>query len=244
MSQSAPRLFVDHDLAADLLVPATDAQAHYLMTVMRRRAGEEVWLFNGRHGEWRGVVEPVGKRQCDLRVIDRRRVQTSELDIWLVFAPVKNARLEILVEKATELGASALLPVLTERTVVRRLNLDRLRAHAIEAAEQSNRLDVPEVREMIGLDQLLGEWPQYRRMIYADEIGPAPAARGALLALSPKPCGVLIGPEGGFTTTERDRILTLWDVVPISLGPRLLRADTAALAALAMTQAFIGDHSA
>jgi 16S rRNA (uracil1498-N3)-methyltransferase len=242
MSQSAPRLFVDHDLIEHGNVPASEAQAHYLLTVMRRRAGEDVLVFNGRQGEWRAQIVPVGKRHCDLKVVERRRVQNSDLDVWLVFAPVKNARLEILVEKATELGATGLLPVLTERTIVRRLNLDRLRAHAVEAAEQSNRLSVPMVHEMVSLEQLIANWPADRRMIYADEIGPAPEPRKALMALDVKPCGVLIGPEGGFSTAERDRILALPDVVPMSLGPRLLRADTAALSALALTQALIGDR--
>jgi len=189
------------------------------------------------------AIALTGKRQCALQVIERRRVQDSSLDVWLVFAPVKNARLEILVEKATELGATALVPVLTERTIVRRLDLDRLRAHAVEAAEQSNRLSVPVVQDMVSLEQLIANWPADRRMIYADEIGPAAQARDALIPLSVKPCAVLIGPEGGFSIAERDDILTLPDVVPISLGPRLLRADTAALSALALTQALIGDRA-
>ena len=243
MSQTPPRLFVDADLGPDAVVSASEAQNHYLIHVMRRKSADEVWVFNGRHGEWRASVEPVSKRLCHLRVTERRRVQDSGLDLWLVFAPVKNARLEILVEKATEMGVSALVPVLTERTIVRRLNIERLTAHAIEAAEQSNRLAVPVVHQPQSLDLALAAFPSDRRMIYADEIGPAPMARDALMTLSAKPTAVLIGPEGGFSTEERARILQLNDVVPISLGPRLLRADTAALTTLALTQALIGDRA-
>jgi 16S rRNA (uracil1498-N3)-methyltransferase len=241
MSQTAPRLFVDHDLAPHAAIPASDAQAHYLLSVMRRQRGDDVLLFNGRHGEWRAHVEPSGKRGCTLSVIERHRVQQSDADLWLVFAPVKNARLEIMVEKATELGVSRLVPILTERTIVRRVNRERLQAHAVEAAEQSNRLSVPEVADLVELDAFLSSGLGTRRLIYADEIGPAPSARAALGALAPRPSAVLIGPEGGFSVAERTRILEAGEIVPLSLGPRLLRADTAALAALALVQAMCGD---
>ncbi len=241
MTRSAPRLFTQSDLTAGSSVLPDDTQTHYLVSVMRRRSGDPVWLFNGRDGEWIASFEPSGKRGCRLIVTERRRVQQSDIDLWLVFAPVKNARIEILIEKATELGVSALLPVLTERTIVRKLNQTRLLAHAIEAAEQSNRMAVPDMRDLAGLDQVLADWPAGRRLIYADEIGPAPLARQALAGLKPGPLAVLIGPEGGFSTSERDRILALSDAIPISLGPRLLRADTAALAALALVQGLVGD---
>lgn len=240
MTQTPPRLFVDADLTAGAAFDASPSQAHYLMSVMRRTAGDPVWLFNGRDGEWLAHIDTPAKRLCRFRIDQRRRVQDSSLDLWLVFAPVKNARLEILVEKATELGVTALVPVLTERTIVRRLNLDRLRAHAIEAAEQSNRLSVPDVRAPVALDALIRDWPR-RRLVYADEIGPAPAAAAALSGLSPRPAAALIGPEGGFSTDERALILSAPDVVPLSLGPRLLRADTAALVTLALVQALVGD---
>jgi 16S rRNA (uracil1498-N3)-methyltransferase len=234
-------LFTPSDLTAGSAVIPDDTQAHYLVSVMRRRSGDPVWLFNGRDGEWIATFEPSGKRGCRLIVTERRRVQQSDIDLWLVFAPVKNARIEILIEKATELGVSALVPVLTERTIVRKLNQARLLAHAIEAAEQSNRMAVPDMRDLAGLDQVLADWPNGRRLIYADEIGSATLARQALVGLRPGPLAVLIGPEGGFSTSERDRILALADAIPISLGPRLLRADTAALAALALVQGLVGD---
>jgi 16S rRNA (uracil1498-N3)-methyltransferase len=169
------------------------------------------------------------------------RAQQAEADLWLVFAPIKRARIDYLVEKATELGASALVPVITRHTHVERLNLDRLRAHAIEAAEQSERLTVPRIEEPRALDEVLAAWDASRRIMLCDESGTAPPASVALANQNAAAWAVLIGPEGGFAETELDALRKLPFVSPVSLGPRILRADTAALAGLAVLQALRGE---
>jgi 16S rRNA (uracil1498-N3)-methyltransferase len=235
------RLYVTADLAAGASVVLDAAQAHYLKNVLRLAPGARVSLFNGRDGEWRAAIEGFGKEGGTVRLEARTREQGNEPDLWLAFAPVKRARIDFLVEKATELGVSALQPVLTERTQVERVNLERLRANVREAAEQTERLTLPEVREPLSLAHALERWPAERRLLLCDESGTAPDIASALGAEQPGVWGVLTGPEGGFTQRELDGLRKLPFVCAVGLGPRVLRADTAALAALAVFQALLGD---
>lgn len=235
------RLYVAPDLAAGASLGLTPSQAHYLKSVLRLMPGAAIALFNGRDGEWLGRIDGFGKGWCSVGVAERLRAQAPEGDLWLVFAPVKRARIDFLVEKATELGASALVPVQTERTIVERVNLERLTANAIEAAEQTRRLTVPEIRALQPLDRLLRAWPSERRILLCDESGRSPPIAGVLERAAPGAWAVLTGPEGGFTESELDALKKLPFVCPVGLGPRVLRADTAALAALAVFQALRGD---
>jgi 16S rRNA (uracil1498-N3)-methyltransferase len=237
------RLFVDQDLAAAGRVAVGGAQCHYLRNVMRRGPGDEIALFNGRDGEWQGRITRIDKKVCELAVEVERRPQASGPDLWLLFAPVKAARLDFVAQKATELGVSGLQPVLTERTVVRRVKTDRIRANAVEAAEQCGRLTVPDVTEPASLDDVLQTWPTGRRLLVCDEAG-APPALAQLQAAEAGPWALLIGPEGGFSPAERDRLADLDHVTRIGLGPHILRADTAVVAALALWQAVLGDWRA
>lgn len=238
------RLFVPDPLAAGHALTVTGGQAHYLDHVMRLRPGAPVLLFNGRDGEWLAEVGPRQRHGRTLSVVSTRRPQQPEPGPWLLFAPVKKPALAFLVEKATELGATRLWPVLTERTVAPRLNGARLRAHAQEAAEQCERLTVPEVADPVPLSALAAAWPAGRRLAVLDEHGAGvPIARAAA---DPHPrtnasMAFLVGPEGGFTAAELDGLSRLPYVVRVSLGPRILRAETAALAALACWQALAGD---
>jgi 16S rRNA (uracil1498-N3)-methyltransferase len=235
------RLFVASPLANGAAVDLGQEQAHYLKNVMRLGEGDSVALFNGSDGEFRARIDCFGKRAANLIVEEQTRAQQPEPDLWLVFAPIKRARIDYLVEKATELGASALVPVITRHTHVERLNLDRLRAHAIEAAEQSERLTVPRIEEPRALDDVLAAWHASRRIMLCDESGTAPPVVQALAGQSAVAWAVLIGPEGGFAETELDALRKLPFVSAVSLGPRILRADTAALAGLAVLQALRGD---
>jgi 16S rRNA (uracil1498-N3)-methyltransferase len=236
------RLFVAADLAAGTSVGLPPAQAHYVRSVLRLEAGAAVALFNGRDGEWLGHLDAVGKGWCSVAVETRTRAQEAEPDLWLVFAPLKRARIDYVAEKATELGASALLPVITERTVVDRVNTERLLANAVEAAEQTERLTIPEVRPPEQLAGLLRSWPGERRLILCDESGRAPPLAEIAAGLpSNAPLAILVGPEGGFAPGELDALRNLPFVSPAALGPRVLRAETAALAALAVVQALVGD---
>jgi 16S rRNA (uracil1498-N3)-methyltransferase len=237
----AIRLFVESDLTAGAAVELSQDQAHYLKNVMRLSEGNAVALFNGRDGEFAARIAHFAKRGAGVVIETQTRAQEPDPDLWLVFAPIKRARIDFLVEKATELGVSALVPAITRHTIVERLNLDRLRAHAIEAAEQSERLTVPTIAEPRSLETLLDAWDASRRIMLCDESGTAPPAAVALQGLSASSWAVLIGPEGGFAETELDAIRKLPFVSPVSLGPRILRADTAALAGLAVLQAFRGE---
>ena len=240
-SKKLIRLFVTAPLANNAAVELGQDQAHYLKNVMRVKEGDAVALFNGYDGEFRARMESFGKRAAHLIVEDRLRAQQAECDLWLVFAPLKRARIDYLIEKATELGAGALVPVITRRTNVERLNLERLRAHAIEAAEQSERLTVPRIAEPRSLDDVLADWDGTRRIMLCDESGTAPPAATVLGRQSAAAWAVLIGPEGGFAETELDALRKLPFVSSVSLGPRILRADTAALAGLAVLQALRGE---
>jgi len=235
------RLYVASDLAAGASIGLSREQAHYLKSVLRRAPGAALALFNGRDGEWSATIDAFGKGSCSVTVGERLRAQQEEGDLWLVFAPVKRARIDFLVEKATELGASVLQPVMTERTQVERVNLDRLRANVMEAAEQTERLTLPEVRAPAALDRLLASWPWGRRLLFCDETGESPDIAAALATEARGAWALLIGPEGGFAQRELDLLRKLPFVCAVGLGPRVLRADTAALAALAVFQALLGD---
>jgi 16S rRNA (uracil1498-N3)-methyltransferase len=231
LSNSAVRLFVDVPLGAGGLLEPSSAQCHYLLTVMRRRQGDEAVLFNGQDGEWRSVIDAVDRRRCRLAIQEQTRLQAAEPGPALLFAPLKRIRQEFLVEKATELGVGRFTPVFTQRSVVDRVNRSRVLSIAIEAAEQSGRLTVPEVDLPIALDELLESWPDDRTLYFGDANG---AGLPLLETMRRHGAGdLLIGPEGGFTDDELDLLRGHAQVVAISLGPRVLRAETAALAALA-----------
>ena len=245
-----PRLYLPVDLAVGGNAAADERAAHYLRNVMRRQPGDAVYLFNGRDGEFAGEIAEIGKRGVTLRVTALRRPQMGVPDVWLCFAPLKKDATDFLIEKATELGAAAFQPVFTKHTASTRLNLERLAANAIEAAEQTERLTLPEIRTPRSLTELLGDWPQTRRLIVCAEAGPAAPIGEALSALkasviiSNNPYSewaILCGPEGGFARSELDLISNLPFVTPVGLGPRILRADTAALTALAVFQSILGD---
>ena len=219
-----------------------DAQAHYLANVLRLKPGDAVALFNGRDGEWLAYLTGIGKKSVSLRIERKTSEVKPPPDIDYVFAPLKHVRLDYLVQKATELGARRLRPVMTQRTIAGRVNLDRMRANAVEAAEQCNLVFVPEVHEPVGLAELIAGWEQSRRLIYCDERATIANPVQALAGIAP-PAAVLVGPEGGFTPDERDLLKGQGFVTAISLGPRIMRADTVAIAALALVQASVGDWS-
>jgi 16S rRNA (uracil1498-N3)-methyltransferase len=234
------RLHVVASLAAGAAIPASEGQAHYLLHVMRAKPGMLVSLFNGRDGEWLAELGMLSKRGVTLTCLKQTAPQTGVPDLWLVFAPVKKTPSDYLTQKATELGVSLLQPVMTRRTIVARINEERMAANAIEAAEQSGRVSIPEIRTAVTLEKLLASWPQERRIYFCDEGGDAqPLAKIA----QPGPAAILTGPEGGFDPAERERLRALPFVTPVTLGPRILRADTAALAALAIWQSVRGDWS-
>ncbi len=239
----AKRLFVPDDLCPGADIEPDEGQAHYLMTVLRLGQDDEVAVFNGRDGEWRARLQAVSRKKCRLTVADRLRPQVAEPDLWLCFAPIKRARIDFVAEKATELGVAVIQPVITRRTIVARVNGDRLAANAREAAEQCDRLCVPEVRDAVTLDRLLDRWPAGRRLMFCDESRNAPPAAAALAATGAagQPWAVLIGPEGGFAAEEMARLRAHPGVLAVGLGPRLLRADTAAVAALSLFQGVLGD---
>ena len=242
-SKVRTRLWVDIALDADAVITLSPADSHYVATVMRLKAGDGLGLFNGRDGEWLGRIRSVSKRAVDLTLTGQLRAQRPEPDLWLAFAPVKRARIDFIAQKATELGASRLLPVMTARTNVARVNHDRLQANAKEAAEQCERLMVPEVSEVQTLSDLIANWPAERRLMFCDESLSGGPALDALqrVAGDPGPWAVLTGPEGGFSEEEQDMLRAQEYTLAVSLGPRLLRADTAALAALTLWQAVLGD---
>jgi 16S rRNA (uracil1498-N3)-methyltransferase len=243
------RLYVADDLVAACGVELSPAQAHYVGHVLRMERGQTLHLFNGRHGEWAGVIDGLDRRRCSVLITQRCREQAAGAEPWLLFAPVKRTALDFIAAKATELGAGVLWPVITENTAVRRVNTDRIRSHAIEAAEQCGRITVPEVREPEPLARVLERWPLARRILLCDESGggvPLAEALGQdgvkdIGAKDGGPWAVLTGPEGGFAESELDGLRKLPFVTAAGLGPRLLRADTAALSALACWQALVGD---
>ena len=229
------RLYVEAPLHAGAEIATTPAQAHYLATVMRRAVGETVRLFNGHDGEWNARILALRRDRARLGAERQMLPQAPEPDIWLLFAPLKRDATDLVVQKATELGASAILPVLTERTNTTRLNLDRLRAIATEAAEQCERLTLPRIEEARRLPALLAEWPAERKLVTALERAVAPLVRPQA-----GPAALLVGPEGGFTDAELDALRRHPLVVAASLGPRILRAETAVIVGLALLQAADG----
>ncbi len=237
---SLPRLFVPQALSEGIGLNLESAQANYLANVMRLGPGDQVKLFDDLTGEWLAEIADAGKRRVTLRVLRQLRPREAVPDLWLVFAPLKRGRIDMLVEKATELGVARLLPVITRRTVVDRVKDDRLRAHMIEAAEQCERTALPDLANAIKLDALLATWPAERTLLFADESGGTPL----MAATVPGPAALLIGPEGGFTEEERAAIRAHPAGRPVSLGPRILRAETAAIAAAAIWMAAAGDWSA
>jgi 16S rRNA (uracil1498-N3)-methyltransferase len=235
------RLYVEAPLADGARVVPDEGQAHYLLHVIRAQIGDKVSLFNGRDGEWLARLAEKKKHDCALVCEKRVAVQDAVPDLWLAFAPIKKTPADYVVQKATELGVRALLPVFTRRTIASRVNLERVRANAIEAAEQSGRLSVPEVRDPVTLEALVAKWPKERRLIFCDEAGDARPIAEALGKEASSPFAIITGPEGGFDPTERDLLRAQPFVLPVTLGHRILRADTAALAALAVWQSVRGD---
>lgn len=235
------RLFTSADLGPDCNIAAPKEQAHYLTNVMRLKPGDGVVLFNGRDGDWLAVIDEANKKSCRLSVRHQLRPQADEPDLWLAFAPLKKSRTDFIVEKATELGVSRLLPVFTEHTNTARVKTERLAAIAIEAAEQCDRMSVPDVCDPVPFQNLLDDWPQDRLLLVPDETGGGEPLKDVLLETGNGAAGFLIGPEGGFSEAELDALDKLSFVSRIGLGPRILRAETAALAALSCYQALAGD---
>lgn len=234
------RLFVDQALGAGAAVEATPAQAHYLGNVLRLKAGASVALFNGRDGEWRARLGAVGRGRARLDVVSRTREQVAVPDLWLIFAAVKRAATDLIVQKATELGAARVVPVTTARTNVSRIAGARLGAIAVEAAEQCNRLSVPEIAPATTLDRLVADWPARRRLVVCHPAGGAPPA-GVFDGAAGRPWAILVGPEGGFAPAEVERLSRQPFTRVLGLGPRALRAETAAVAAMTLWQASLGD---
>lgn len=239
---TSERLFLDAPLRAGDRVVLTADQANYLLNVLRLEAGAELLAFNGRDGEWRARLERPAKRTASLEVLAKVREQTGGPDIDYLFAPLKRARLDYMVQKAVELGVARLAPVITRRTIAERINLARMRANAIEAAEQCGVLRLPEIAEPQRLEAALASWEPTRPLVVCDEAAPIASPTAALAALPVGArVGVLVGPEGGFAPEERAALNAHPFVVAISLGPRIMRADTAAVAALALVNAVLGD---
>ena len=236
------RLFVSEALGEGQLVPLSRAQAHYLFGVMRLPVGASVALFNGTDGEWQAEVVETGKRGGTLECRGQSAPQRDPPDLWLIFAPIKKARTDFIVEKAAEMGASRICPVQTEFTNAERIRQDRLQAHAVEAAEQCGGTFVPPVADLVPLTKVLGDWPNDRLLLFCDEGLAGRASSPEVLGeLKGQPWAILIGPEGGFSEAERDRLARMERAVPVSLGPRILRADTAAVAAMTFWQLHLGD---
>lgn len=242
---TAPRLFVEADLAEGRVLPLERAQANYLLTVLRRAEGEPVLLFNGRDGEWRAEIVPQGRKSADLRVVAQTRPQPARPDLHYLFAPLKTGRLDYMAQKAVEMGAGRLQPVFTRFTQGERIKRDRLQANTIEAAEQCGILAVPEIGEPARLPACLDALEADRLLVFCDEDAavrdPVAALRRAADPDRAPPLAVLVGPEGGFHEEERALIAARPNTVALSLGPRILRADTAAVAVLALVQAVLGD---
>jgi 16S rRNA (uracil1498-N3)-methyltransferase len=253
MSEKAPRtrLHLEAPLAAGAQIALEAPRVHYLRNVLRLGPGAPVAVFNQRDGEWRARAIELGRNRGLLAVEVQSRAPQDEADLWLLFAPLKRGRIDYLAEKATELGVSRLQPVMSRFTSASRVNLGRLAANAREAAEQCERLSVPAVGEAVELMRLIGDWPAERRLLLCAERGPARPlaevladAAGGDLEAGRRPWAVLVGPEGGFAESELDALVDLPFVTSVGLGPRILRAETAAIVALACWQALLGDGSA
>jgi len=238
----SPRLYVDQPLQAGGAASLDEAQAHYLRDVLRLKPGDHVLVFNGREGEWRGAVEAAGKRSMAVRLEAQARPQEGGCDLHYLFAPLKRARLDYMVQKAVELGVARLVPVMTRHTQAERVNVARMRANAIEAAEQCGVLRLPETAAPVALAEALAALAPERLLIFCDEDAPIADPAAALAAAAGAAAlAVLVGPEGGFAAEERASLLARRNIVRLALGPRILRADTAAVAALALVQTVLGD---
>jgi 16S rRNA (uracil1498-N3)-methyltransferase len=235
------RLFVPDPLGTNASFVLSPEQSHYLLHVLRFAPGAELLVFNGRDGEWLARLRDIRKKAAVLELVEQSRPQEPQPDLLYCFAPIKVGRLDYLIQKAVEMGAGTLQPVLTQHTQMTRISIDRLQANAAEAAEQCGILALPEVREAVKLDKLLAEWDPTRRLIFCDESAAGNNPLDALKAVSESRLALLVGPEGGFSEAERRQLHALPFVTAIPLGPRILRADTAAVAALALIQATIGD---
>ena len=235
------RLFVEADLAVGSTIELSREQSHYLAGVLRMREGAELLVFNGRHGEWRARVGAIAKKAVALEILRQERPQPPLPDLLYAFAPIKAGRLDYLVQKAVEMGAGVLQPVITQHTQMATVGVERLQANALEAAEQCGILAVPVVRPPIKFDALLSSWDAERRLIFCDEGAETDNPLSPLQDIRERKIGLLVGPEGGFSEEERQTLRALPFVTAIPLGPRILRADTAAVAALAVIQATIGD---
>jgi 16S rRNA (uracil1498-N3)-methyltransferase len=235
------RLFVEAALADGETIACSEAQANYLRTVLRLASGARILVFNGRDGEWAATYAPVGKRGAELTIGARVRAQSDGPDIDYLFAPLKRARLDYMVQKATEMGVARLRPVNTRHTIAERINLERMRANAVEAAEQCGLLRVPTIAAPVSLTQAITQWDAMRALIFCDEASEEKNPIKILEGLASRPVGVLIGPEGGFSDEERSLLRAQPFVVALPLGPRIMRADTAAIAALAIVNAVLGD---
>ena len=234
---SLPRLYVEQQLSGGMALTLEGQQANYLFAVLRLGPGARVKLFDDRTGEWLAEIIDASKKRVSLRIVQHLREREPVPDLWLLFAPIKRGRIDWIVEKATELGVARLVPVITQRTIVDRTNSERLRAHMVEAAEQCERTALPELAEPQKLPALLRTWPAERALLFADEGGGAPLLSSAAPGLA----AILIGPERGFTDEERTSIRALHQARPISLGPRVLRADTPAVAAISLWMVASGD---
>lgn len=240
-SYTLPRLFVSQELHPKAEVTLSAEQSHYLSAVLRRKEGDGVLLFNGRDGEWQAKLSQVTKKSVQVLCQDQRRPQSFCPDVWVLFSPLKRDGTELIIEKATELGVKALVPVITRRSVVARLNVERMQKIALEAAEQSERLDLPEIRAAADLESVLKAWPENRRLYLCAERSQAQPIATVFSTEAKGPSALLIGPEGGFTPEEFALLEKCPFVIKVSLGPRILRAETAALAALSCWQALQGD---
>lgn len=242
---TAPRLFIDLPMGADATLPLDRAQANYLLNVLRRGPEDPVLVFNGRDGEWRAEIVQSGRKSAELRLRELMRLQPAPADLHYLFAPLKHARLDYIAQKAVEMGAGTIRPVFTRYTQGERLNAERLRANAIEASEQCGILAIPDLPAAARLPVALAELAPDRLLVFCDEEAPVSDPIAALKAAAdpanPPSLAVLIGPEGGFAPEERDLILARPNTVALSLGPRILRADTAAVVALALVQSVLGD---
>jgi len=239
-----PRLYCEQTLSARSELTLSRDASHYLVTVLRSDDGAPVRLFNAIDGEWQCVISHANRKAAQVTCEARLREATPPPDIDYLFAPLKSARLDYLAQKATEMGARQLRPLITRHTVADKVNLDRMRANAIEAAEQCNMVYVPDVAEPEKLKDVLASWPGDRTLIFCDERAGQTSPINTLKQVKPGPMAVLLGPEGGFSEEERDMILAVPNVVALSLGPRIMRADTAAVAVLALVQSVLGDWCA
>jgi 16S rRNA (uracil1498-N3)-methyltransferase len=236
-----PRLFMDVTLAHGLTLEPPSEQTHYLLHVLRLKSGDVVRLFNGQNGEWKATATGIGKRSLTLTVGEQTRNPGIEPDLWLCAAPIKKAHFEYMIEKATELGIAVLQPILTARTQIREVNLDRARSIAVEAAEQSERLTIPTIKAPMRLHDLVSNWSLSRQLIVCAEWGEAAPIKKTLAELPKRPAAILTGPEGGLAAEELNALRALSSAMFVRLGPRILRADTAGIAALANWQALCGD---